>query len=59
MIRKYQRTCPFCFELCEGFEGGNLLCGCNAKYYCQFWLGRQKSEEQQDSDLNEENEENE
>ncbi len=58
MIRKYQRTCPFCFELCEGFEGNNLLCGCNAKYYwnSQFWLERQKSEEQQDTDRNEENE---
>lgn len=56
MIRKYQRTCPFCHQLCQGFEGNNLFCGCNSKFYWYYklWLNRNTGEEKKESEKEDE-----
>ena len=40
--KRYKKACPFCGEACENFDGLNLFCGCNAKYYYfdKVWLDR-------------------
>ena len=47
MIKQYKRQCPFCKRICYGYEGSNLFCGCNAKYYWQdqVWLDRKTGKE--------------
>ncbi len=45
--RRYKKICPFCGAECENFEGSNLFCNCNAKYYYfdKVWLDRNTGKE--------------
>lgn len=47
MRNRYKKVCPFCKSVCESFEGSNLFCKCNAKYYWEdkVWLNRNTGEE--------------
>ena len=44
---RYKRKCPWCGEVCEGYEGNNLFCRCFAKFYWEdkVWLNRNTGEE--------------
>ncbi len=50
--RRYKKICPFCRAECENFEGSNLFCNCNAKYYCfdKVWLDRNTGKRVWDKD---------
>ena len=46
-MSRYKRICPWCGNICEGYEGNNLFCKCFAKFYWEdkVWLNRNTGEE--------------